>query len=260
MTHSPQFTVITSTLNSGATLERCLWSVADQTNASFEHLIVDGASSDDTLAIVGRLCQRYPLRLACSEPDTGLYQAWNRGIDQSRGHWILFLGSDDFLISSDCLSRVAVAIAADPSMQASSFLYGNTVSAEERSDWNCYQPNRLLNRLRGVTEFPTSVFINFLLFQQGHRFDESYRICADHKFFVEHDLFNYGTYLPIPMISFQQGGISSNSNFECLHYLERRRMLGELRRSRPWFTEWYYWLRSQQPRHFRPELGSLHGI
>ena len=89
------------------------------------------------------------------------------------------------------------------------------------------------------------MFINVLLFQQGYRFDESYRICADHKFFIEHDLLGHGTYLPIPMISFQQGGISSNSRFELIHYLERRRMLGELNRSRPWFSEWYYWLRTK---------------
>lgn len=245
---SPQFTLITSTLNSGATLERCLRSVAGQTNASFEHLIADGASSDDTLAIVERYSQRYSLRLACSAPDTGLYQAWNRGLDQARGQWVLFLGSDDFLMSSDILSSVAEALEGDSNLQANRFLYGDTVSAEERPDWKTYQPHGWLHRLRGVTEFPTSVFIHTQLFQQGHRFDESYRICADHKFFAEHDLFRHGTYLPIPMISFQQGGISSNQNFERMHYLERRRMLAELNRSRPWFSEWYYWLRSHQPR------------
>jgi hypothetical protein len=99
--------------------------------------------------------------------------------------------------------------------------------------------------LRGITEFPTSVFISSRLFVKGQRFDENYRICADHKFFAEHELFRHGTYLPIPMISFQQGGISSNTNFERMHYLERRRMLRELKRSRPWFSEWYYWLRSR---------------
>lgn len=243
-----KFTFITSTLNSGPTLERCLRSVAGQTFASFEHLIADGGSSDDTLRIVDRFCQLYPLRLVCSAPDTGLYQAWNRALDQARGHWILFLGSDDFLISSDILTYVADSLDANPALQAKRFLYGDTVSANEPPDWNVYHPHSTLNRLRGVTEFPTSVFINTQLFQQGHRFDESYRICSDHKFFAQHDLFSYGTYLPIPMISFQQGGISSNSNFERRHYLERRRMLGELNLSRPWFTEWYYWLRSLQTR------------
>ncbi len=252
MPASPQFTLITSTLNSASTLERCLRSVEAQTGPAFEHLIADGASSDDTLAIVERFAQRYPLRLACARPDSGLYQAWNRAVEQARGQWILFLGSDDFLISGDILRRVAESLAADPRLQARRFLYGDTLAAQEKPDWAAYQPYHWSERLRGVTEFPTSVFINAELFRQGHRFDESYRICADHKFFVQHDLFAHGSYLPIPMISFQIGGISSNHNFERMHYQERRRMLADVGRSRPWFTEWYYWLRSQQWRPRRP--------
>lgn len=90
------------------------------------------------------------------------------------------------------------------------------------------------------------MFIAARLFQQGARFDESYRICADHKFFAEHGFFANAAYLPIPLISFQSGGISSNRDFGCLHYRERRRMLQELGRPRPFFSEWYYWLRARR--------------
>jgi glycosyltransferase involved in cell wall biosynthesis len=244
MTTRPQFTLITSTLNSGATLERCLRSVAAQTNTNFEHLIADGNSNDDTLIIVERFSQVYPLRLVCSSPDTGIYQAWNRALDHALGQWIFFIGSDDFLLSSDILSFVAESINCDPALQEKHFIFGDTVSADEPTNWKLYQPQRTMNRLRGATQFPTSVFINRLLFQQGHRFDESFSICADHKFFAEHNFFTYGAYLPIPLISFQQGGISSNPDYNRVHYLERRRMLAELNLSRPWYTEWYYWLRS----------------
>ena len=216
MPASPQFTLITSTLNSGSTLECCLRSVEAQTGAAFEHLIADGASTDDTLAIVGRFAQRYPLSLVCSRPDTGLYQAWNRAVERARGQWILFLGSDDFLISGDILRRVASALVADPNLQERRFLYGDTLEAKE-PDWAAYQPHHLSERLRGVTKFPTSVFINAELFCEGHRFDEIFRICADHKFFAQHDLFAHGAYLPIPIISFQLGGISSNHDFERMH-------------------------------------------
>ncbi len=251
MPASPQFSLITSTLNSGNTLERCLCSVEAQKGAAFEHLIADGASTDDTLAIVERFAKRYPLRLVCSKPDSGLYQAWNRAVERARGQWILFLGSDDFLISGDILRRVAESLAAEPDLQSRRFLYGDTLEAHEMRDWAAFQPHHWGERLRGVTDFPTSVFINAELFREGHRFDETYRICADHKFFAQHDLFAHGAYLPIPIISFQLGGISSNHDFERMHYLERRRMLVDLGRSRPWFTEWYYWLRSQQWRSHR---------
>jgi len=246
MTLNPQFTLITSTLNSAVTLERCLCSVESQVNASFEHLIADGASSDDTLAIVDSFAKQYALRLVCSSQDTGLYQAWNRAIDEARGEWILFLGSDDYLVSHDVLSRVAQILVRIPSLNRLSFLYGDTASPRVRPCWAKYQPLIWLNRLRGVTEFPNSVLINTDVFRQGHRFDESYRICADHKFFAQNHLFDRGAYIPITMISFQDGGISSNSDFNRVHYLERRRLLSDLGLSRPWYTEWYYWLRSHQ--------------
>jgi len=50
--------------------------------------------------------------------------------------------------------------------------------------------------MRGVTEFPSNVFINAQLIQTGLRFDEGYRICADHKFFAEHDLFGLASTCP----------------------------------------------------------------
>jgi glycosyltransferase involved in cell wall biosynthesis len=242
---NPQFTIITSTLNSASTLERCLESVASQTHTSFEHLIADGASRDDTLAIVERFRHSYPLRIVCSAPDSGLYQAWNRGVDAARGQWILFLGSDDFLLSPEALSDVSAAIHANRALTTYTFLFADTEAPHPQPNWATYRERRWNHWLRGVTDYPTSVFIASRLFQEGHRFDESYRICADHKFFAEHEFFRHSAYIPVPLISFQDGGISSNTNLLQLHYRERRRMLQELGRPRPFFTEWYYWLRSK---------------
>jgi glycosyltransferase involved in cell wall biosynthesis len=242
---NPQFTLITSTLNSGATLERCLESVAVQTHASFEHLIADGASSDDTLAIVQRYSQRYPLRLACSTPDTGIYQAWNRAVDQARGTWILFLGSDDYLLAPDGLEQVASALSSDPSLHQKSFLYTDTDTPFAPTNWHTFKEKRWLNWLRGSTPLPTSIFTNRRLFDEGHRFDESYRICADHKFYTQHQFHANAAYIPMVLMSFQPGGISWRKGFETLQYRERRRMLHELGRSRPPITELYYWLRAR---------------
>ncbi len=241
---TPQFTLITSTLNSGATLERCLESVAAQTQASFEHLIADGASSDATLAIVERYAQRYPLRLACSQPDSGVYQAWNRGIEQARGQWILFLGSDDYLITADGLSEVAKALEQNPALEQKNFLYADTETPFPPPNWSTYKERPWLNWLRGSTPLPTSILTNRRIFEAGHRFDESYRICADHKFYTQLEFHANATYLPIPLISFQPGGISWRPGAELLQYRERRRMLHDLGRSRPFFMESYYWLRA----------------
>jgi glycosyltransferase involved in cell wall biosynthesis len=243
MKPQPLFTIITSTLNSAPCLERCLQSVHSQSLTNYEHLIADGASTDSTLDIIQSFSSLYSLHLVCSAPDSGLYQAWNRAIDQSRGQWILFLGSDDFLLSATVLESLSTIIASTPGIQDILFIYGDTANAEE-PDWGAHQFTLPFQRLRGITQFPTSVFINSKLFHRGYRFDESYRICADHKFFAQHDLFGNSLYVPMPIMHFQKGGISSSSNYERMHYAERRRMLRELNLSRPVFTELYYWLRS----------------
>ena len=245
MTSQPLFTLITSTLNSAATLQRCLDSVAAQTWAGFEHLIADGASSDATLAIVERYAQRYPLRLACSQPDTGIYQAWNRGIEQARGRWVFFLGSDDYLISPHGLQAIAAALSGNPALEAKNFLFTDTETPFPATNWGAYKERRWLNWLRGSTPLPTSIFTNRRIFDAGYRFDESYRICADHKFYAQHQFHAHSAYIPLLLLSFQPGGISWREGYETLQYNERRRMLHELGRSRPFFTELYYWLRAQ---------------
>jgi glycosyltransferase involved in cell wall biosynthesis len=241
----PLFTLITSTLNSADTLERCLDSVAAQTFYCFEHLIVDGASHDSTLAIVERYAQQYPLRLAISKPDTGLYQAWNRGIIQARGLWILFLGSDDYLVNSDVLLSVSQVIIKRELLDKS-FVYGQTLSDHYEHNWSSYSGPGFMDYLRGSTPFPGtgSTFISSRLFSQGARFDDSYQICADHKFFALHSFFLNSAYIPLPVTRFSPGGISSNPRNRRLQYIERRKMLREIGLPRPFYTEWYYWVRS----------------
>lgn len=244
MKSQPLFTIITSTLNSASTLERCLDSVAAQTWPGFEHLILDGASSDTTLSIVQSYTESYSLRLACSEPDSGIYQAWNRGLQQARGQWILFLGSDDYLLAPDGLERVASMLSGNPELSNKTFLFADTETPFPSTNWGAYKDRFLLNWLRGATPLPTSIFTSRRVFDQGHCFDESYRICADHKFYTQHNFHVNAAYIPIPLVSFQPGGISWSEGFELMQYEERRRMLSELSRSRPFFTEVYYWLRA----------------
>ena len=242
MDPNPQFTIITSTLNSGLTLERCLRSVAAQTHPDFEHLIVDGASIDHTLALVEHYQSRYPLRLACSQPDSGLYQAWNRGVEQARGEWILFLGSDDMLYTCDVLKQVSSLLPLESDI---AFLYGETADAGKLSaKWLNFDSKYWHNRLRGTTEFPNSVFIRRSVYDRGLRYNESYKICADHDFFARADFWRHSLYISSPLISFSMGGVSTSKKYSFLHYLERKRMLNGLGMPRPTWSEWYYCIRA----------------
>lgn len=106
---TPLFSIITVTYNARATAERTLRSVAGQTCKDYEHIIVDGASTDGTLEIIGN-CPGAELRKVISEPDKGLYDAMNKGISLAQGDYLIFLNAGDKFHSAGTLQEIAEAI------------------------------------------------------------------------------------------------------------------------------------------------------
>lgn len=99
---SCSISIITATFNSSSTIHSCLESVAAQ-RANVEHIIVDGGSTDGTLDIVASY--RHVERLV-SEPDSGLYDAMNKGIRLATGDVIGILNSDDLYVDRNVLAKV----------------------------------------------------------------------------------------------------------------------------------------------------------
>ncbi len=123
--------IITATYNSASSIGDTLLSVLDQTYGNIEHIIVDGASSDETMNIV-KFCEpRYEGRLRyISEKDNGIYDALNKGISIASGDVIGFLHSDDFFYSENVVEKIVSEFAGDPYLEG---IYGNLafVSAED---------------------------------------------------------------------------------------------------------------------------------
>ena len=108
---APLFSVITVTYNAEDTLPATLASVRSQTFGSFEHIIVDGASRDRTIALAQEnapACQ-----ILVSGPDRGLYDAMNKGLGMARGEYVVFLNAGDTFHSSSTLADVADAVMAN---------------------------------------------------------------------------------------------------------------------------------------------------
>ena len=114
-----KISVLTVTWNSAATIADTLLSVNVQTHPDVEHIVVDGGSTDATLAIVRAEGQRVAT-LVC-EPDRGIYDAMNKGLRLATGDVIGLLNSDDFLAGPDVLATIADAFA-DPEVDA---VYGD---------------------------------------------------------------------------------------------------------------------------------------
>lgn len=106
-----KISIVTATYNSGATLRDTLESVLAQTYDDYEHIIVDGGSTDGTLDIIREYEPRYRGRLRwISESDRGIYDAMNKGIGMASGQVVGLLNSDDFYTTDDVLATVAANI------------------------------------------------------------------------------------------------------------------------------------------------------
>lgn len=121
------FSIITITFQAEAVLQRTLDSVLTQTYPHIEHLIVDGASKDDTLAMAQNYRQLSETQhnghtvVVQSEPDKGIYDAMNKGLAKATGDYVVFLNAGDWLPSADTLEKIAEKATDRPAV-----LYGDT--------------------------------------------------------------------------------------------------------------------------------------
>jgi glycosyltransferase involved in cell wall biosynthesis len=123
----PKISVVTITYNAEAALQRTLDSVLSQSYPYVEHLIIDGASTDGTLALVEQYREESTEQAAShevvvqSEPDRGIYDAMNKGLQKATGDYVLFLNAGDTLPATDTLE-----LAMDKAGDGVGVLYGNT--------------------------------------------------------------------------------------------------------------------------------------
>lgn len=102
----PAVSIIIPTFNASKFINRALNSILRQTFENYEILVIDGGSTDNTLDILYQAASNNSNIIISSEPDKGIYDAMNKGIDMAKGQWLYFLGSDDSLYSNDVLQTV----------------------------------------------------------------------------------------------------------------------------------------------------------
>ncbi len=95
MTRLPKITIVTPSFNSGKYIEKCILSIREQNYKNYEHIIIDGGSTDNTLDILKKYEKQYPMRWI-SEPDDGMYDAINKGFSMADGDIFAWLNADDY--------------------------------------------------------------------------------------------------------------------------------------------------------------------
>lgn len=99
-----KISVITVCYNAVDTLEKTIQSVLEQTYHNIEYIIIDGGSTDGTVEIIHRYVDY--LAYWVSEPDRGIYDAMNKGIERATGEWVNFMNAGDYFYNYDVISNV----------------------------------------------------------------------------------------------------------------------------------------------------------
>lgn len=196
--------IITATFNSQATISRCVESVAMQDALdSIEHIIVDGGSKDNTLGVINRFSH---IDTVISEPDDGIYDAFNKGLNAATGDIIYYLNSDDRLFSADVISLVLNAF----DMQSIDYLIAPVIMKDPvaRTQW-LQNPRRI--EINGENmNYPShqGFFINRTLLLSYGGFPRCFSIVADSYVMLKAMKCARGGALNDPVAEFLTSGVS----------------------------------------------------
>lgn len=206
--------IITATYNSGATLRDTLESVLSQTYSDIEHIVVDGESSDNTLALLREYEPRYDGRLRyVSEPDQGIYDAMNKGIRMAAGEIIGILNSDDFYTSPDIVETMVGTLA----RYRVDAVYGDIhyVNGEDLNKCVRYYSSAGFRRwkmLLGFMPAHPSFYCRKEVYERLGLFKTSYKVAADFEHLLR--LIYVGRistkYVPKDCVTMRTGGASTS--------------------------------------------------
>lgn len=208
----PQISLITVCYNSAATIEATLESVASQACKNFEHIVVDGGSTDGTLAIIEK--HRDKLAIIVSKPDQGIYDAMNKGIALSSGDIIGILNADDFYESNDVINLVMDIFLRYPNID---IVFGDVVFVKPENltkviryyGAKSFKPWKL--RFGWMPPHPAT-FVRRRVYEESGLYQLSYKIASDYEIFIRWLLIKKYrfTWIDKVMVRMRTGGISTS--------------------------------------------------
>lgn len=209
-------TIITAVYNGSAVISRCIESVRKQTYPNIEYIVVDGASRDGTLDAI-QAAGPVVTRLI-SEPDKGVYDAMNKGIDAATGDIIGFLNADDMLAGADVIAAIAQAF----ENPQTTVVYGNLtmVDAEKGTPVRYWKPGEYRPWLLYAGWHPPhpAFYCRAAMLKAEGKYNLRYRIAADIDAMsrvLRACMPGAVRYLPREIVRMQAGGMS-NANLRAI--------------------------------------------
>lgn len=205
----PYFSIITATYNSEENIKGCIDSIKSQTFKDFEHVVIDGLSSDNTINVIK--ANQIENQVVVSEKDRGIYDALNKGIDRSNGKFIVFLHSDDVFFESTTLQKIYDFLE-DKQCDG---LWGNLIYVDKKSGRTVrrWRDNKFRSLYLGWMPPHPTLVIKKEIYDEIGNFDTKFKIAGDYDFCVR--LFNLDRYniknLDNTLIKMSLGGESNKS-------------------------------------------------
>lgn len=233
----PRISVIIAVRNGAATVRSAIDSVREQTYPHLELLVVDGASTDGTQAIL----ESYGDGIAwwISEPDTGVFNAWNKALDHVTGDWVCFLGADDRYRDANVMATMAAAMVADGGEHRVLYagidrhLVDGRLNERHDREWT----RRRRRRFRQGIMIPhPATFHHVSVFEEHGQFDEGFRIAGDYEFLLRELLDNPPLHVPEVIVDMQGGGLSNQPSTRSRMFREiyRARYMHGIAKRPPW--------------------------
>lgn len=221
---TPLITVITVNWNNRAGLETTLASVREQTFTDFEHVVVDGLSTDGSVAVLeaeGGTRVRW-----ISERDSGVYQAMNKGVRLANGRYLVFLNSGDHFVSTSSLEQAAKHVDGRDLYYFDLEIRRPNAAGEIDIHTKSYPRTLSFSYFARFSLPHPSSLIRRELFEQFGLYDEELKICSDWKAFMLW-VCKFGCsyqYVPVALSVFYMDGLSSKPENQELIADERARV------------------------------------
>ena len=207
-----KISVITVDFNAVDTIEDTIKSVMAQDYRDIEHIVIDGGSTDGTMDVVNQY--REYLAMVMSEPDNGIYDAMNKGIDLATGDIIGNLNADDWYADNAVISRVANAFSENTDMDA---IYGDIVYVTKNKPhrvvryWQS-QPYEEGLFEKGWMPAHPSFFVKREIYSRLGKYDLDLQIQSDFELTMRFMAVNKikTLYLPGVMVKMRMGGVTNN--------------------------------------------------
>ena len=226
-----RLSIITINRNNATGLEKTMKSVAFQTFKDLEYIVIDGASTDVSVEVIKKLEPDFAHLKWVSEPDSGIYNAMNKGIRMASGDYVQILNSADALAAPDVTERMLAAL---EKADCPSIFYGNMVK--------CFPDGRklvdksfagreitMLDMYTGTLNHDPA-YISRDLFEKYGCYDEQLKIVSDWKWYLQAIILGCEKprYVDLDVTLFDMTGISENAKSKVMIREERSKVLDEL--------------------------------